>query len=417
MKSFLEEYGFAILVAVVVIILIVIASPIGTEIKASVSGLVDSFGGKTVTAIDKTSKEVIVTLNGSILTIASTSETDKYVATLRGYQGGKEVSVASVDDKLICVDSMSNTETFDNATGFAETTSGVAKFIIENGAKLDESSEYYIEIMNIGTGEIFKSDIMMMDYQKLISDGGSGGTGGSSGSGGSSTIDMSNVSTTLASGDFSTKGNLVTVNGKSYRVLESIGTQAKLLAMDSYKSSKLNLSSATTSFGGTTGQKYAGSVLDGEMTNFYNSLPAELQNAIVEQNISQSMYKWSSGTNASANFSAWYKNPFTDATTSGNNYYLTRTAEINVGTRKVFALDVDDVISYLGSNSTAKDVNELFFGVRNNVSRSVWLRSAYSDSSSYAFRVYGSNGYLYYNSYISSCEVRPAFVLDLSLLS
>ena len=417
MKTFLEEYGFVILIAIVIILLIVIATPIGNTIKASILGLTDSFGSKTVAKIDKTSKEVNTTLKGSELAIESTSETDKYIAILRGYQGGKEVSVASVGDKLTCTDSMSNVATFAGATGAAETTSGIAKFIIENGDKLDENTKYYIEIMNIGTGEIFKSDVMMMDYQKLVSSGGSGGTGGSSGSGGSSTIDMSNVSTTLASGDFSTKGNLVTVNGKSYRVLESSGTQAKLLAMDSHKLSKFNSLNVTTSFGGTTGQKYAGSVLDNEMTNFYNGLPAELQNAIVEQNISQSMYRWTSGTNASANFSAWYANPFTDATTSGNNYYLTRIAEVNVGARKVFALDLDDAISYLGANSTAKDVNEMFFGVRNNVPRYVWLRSAYSGYSNRAFYVYGNYGYLNINYCSSSYEVRPAFVLDLSLLS
>lgn len=153
------------------------------------------------------------------------------------------------------------------------------------------------------------------------------------------------------------------------------------------------------------------------MTEYYNSLPTAIQNAIVEQNISQSMYSWSSGTNASADFSSWYSDSFTDATTFGNNYYLTRTAEVNVGARKVYALDVDDIISYLGSNSTAKDVNELFFNQRSNVSRNVWLRCAYSDGSNNAFVVYGNYGSLYYGLYSNSREVRPSFVLDLSLLS
>lgn len=227
-------------------------------------------------------------------------------------------------------------------------------------------------------------------------------------------VDISNINTALATGDFSTKGSLVTVNGKSYKVLESNGTQVKLLAMDSYKESVFNPSFVATDFNGTTGPQYSGSRLDTYMTNFYNSLPTELQNAIVEQNISQSMYIIYSGTNASANFSAWWKSPFNDATTSGYSYWLTRVAEINVGARKVFALDVDDVISYLGSNSTAKDVNELFFGVRNNVSRLVWLRSAETDG---PFRVNGRCGYLDYSSNTDLFEVRPAFVLDLSLLS
>ena len=410
MKSFLEEYGFAILIAIVIITLIVMTSPIGGIIKTSVLELADDFGNRTVAKIDKTEANLI--LNGSTLTIESPSETNKYVAVLRGYQGGKEVSVASVNDKLTCTDNMTNTDTFTNATGAAETTGGLAKFTIENGTKLDENSKYYVEIMNVGTGEIFKSDIMTTN--KLVASGGSSGAGGN---GGSSTIDMSNISTTLASGNFSTKGSLVTVNGKSYKVLESNGTQAKLLAMDSYKESVYNSTNVTTSFGSTTGQKYAGSTLDIEMTNFYNSLPVELQNAIVEQNISQSMYKRGSDTNASASFSSWYRDSFTDTTTSGNNYYLTRIAEVDVGNRKVFALDLDDVINYLGSNSTAKDVNEMFFEKRNSVSRDVWLRSAYSDYSYCAFYVYGSSGGLSSFSYDYSFEVRPAFVLDLSLLS
>lgn len=238
-------------------------------------------------------------------------------------------------------------------------------------------------------------------------EGGSGETN-TPGGDGSSTIDMSNINTTLASGDFSTKGNLVTVNGRSYRVLESNGTQAKLLAMDSYK---------LTGFGSNS--TYFGSNLDNEMANFYNSLPAKLQNAIVEQNISQSRYSSDSGTNASADFSAWRKNSFTEATTSGNNYYLIRTTEVNVGARKVFALDVDDVISYLGSTSTPQDVNELFFGVRNKVnSDGVWLRSALSGYDR-AFFVYGDTGGLDFTICrdSGSVEVRPAFVLDLSLLS
>ena len=191
---------------------------------------------------------------------------------------------------------------------------------------------------------------------------------------------------------------------------------AKVMSMANGVSSEFNSSSVTASFGGTNGQKYAGSILDNAMTNYYNSLPSAIQNAIVEQNINQSMYKRGSGTNANASFSSWYRDSFTDTTISGKNYYLTRIAEVNVGTRKVFALDVDDVINYLGSNSTAKDVNEMFFEKRNSVSRYVWLRSAYSGSSSYAFYVRGRSGYLDYYSYDNSFEVRPAFVLDLSLL-
>ena len=417
MKTFLEEYGFVILIAIVIILLIVMATPVGNSIKASVLSLVDRFSGTVTSKLDKTKTERTTALNGSTLTIVSDSETDKFVAILHGVQGGKEVSkLSDATGKIECTDTMDNIATFDgvDVSDAIETTDGTASFEIVNPENLDEGSKYYLEIMNIGTGEIFKSDVSTVDYAKMNTiGGGSGGSGGSS----TPTIDLTNVNVAGVVGDFSTKGSLVTINNTQYRVLAVDGTMAKVMSMANGVSSKFNSSSVTASFGGTDGQKYAGSILDNEMTNFYNGLPAELQNAIVEQNISQSMYRWTSGTNASANFSAWYAKPFTDATTSGNNYYLTRIAEVNVGTRKVFALDVDDVINYLGSNSTAKDVNEMFFEKRNSVSRYVWLRSASSDSSSSAFRVNGYYGYLSYIHYGNSGEVRPAFVLDLSLLS
>ena len=125
--------------------------------------------------------------------------------------------------------------------------------------------------------------------------GGSGGSGGSGGGGSTSGIDMSNINvmdgtTTLAAGDFSMKGNLVTINDTQYRVLAVDGTMAKVMSMANDVSSEFNGSKVTVSFGGTDGQKYADSNLDNTMTNYYNSLPSAIQNAIVEQNINQSMY-------------------------------------------------------------------------------------------------------------------------------
>ena len=416
MKTFLEEYGFVILIAIVIILLIVMATPVGNSIKASVLSLVDRFSGTATSKLDKSKTERTTTLNGSTLTVVSDSETDKFVAILHGVQGGKEVSkLSDATGKIECTDTMDNIATFDgvDVSDAIETTDGTASFEIVNPENLDEGSKYYLEIMNIGTGEIFKSDVSTVDYAKMNTIG--GGSGGSGGSGG--TVDNSNVNVAGVKGDFSAPGNLVMINSTQYRVLAVNGTQAKVVSMVNVGNSVFNSSSVTTSFGDYTGQKYANSTLDRAMTAYYNSLPEAIQDAIVEQNINQSMYSWIGGTNTSANFSSWYRDPFTDTTISGNNYYLTRIAEVNVGTRKVFALDVDDVINYLGSNSTAKDVNEMFFEKRNSVSRSVWLRSAYSDYSNYAFRVDGFSGYLGSGSYGYSSEVRPAFVLDLSLLS
>lgn len=47
MKSFLEEYGFTILAAIVVILIIAMCTPIGNLIKEQVLGVVNSFAAKT----------------------------------------------------------------------------------------------------------------------------------------------------------------------------------------------------------------------------------------------------------------------------------------------------------------------------------------------------------------------------------
>lgn len=414
MKKFLEDYGFAILIAIVTVLLIAIATPIRNTIKTSVSGIVDSFGGKTVTKLNKADKEVITILKDSELTIESKSETDKYIAILRGYQKGREVSVASTDNKLICTDNMTNTATFADATGAAETAGGIASFVIEDGNKLDENTKYYIEIMNIGTGEIFKSDLSIVDYDKMNTIGGGNGGSGDTGN----TLDMSNVDVAGVIGDFSSKGNLVTINSTQYRVLAVNGTRVKVMSMVGVGNSAFNSSSITTSFGSKTGQKYAGSNLDNAMVSYYNSLPTAIQDAIVEQNINQSMYGWIEGTNTSTSFSAWYSIGFTESTASGSNYYLTRIADINVGSRKIYALDVDDTIAYLGSSSTPQDINEMFFDVRNDVPNYVLLRSA---DVGFEKNTFGANGYFgalgTIGQFLSDGEIRPAFVIDLSLLN
>lgn len=405
MKKFLEEYGFVILIAIVVILLIVMATPIGNTIKSSVLNLVDSFGSKTVAKIDKTDKEIITTLKGSELTVESKSETDKYIAILRGYQGGREVSVASTDNKLICSDNMTNTATFTDATGAAETADGIAKFIIEDSTKLDENTKYYIEIMNIGTGEIFKSDVSTVDYAKMNAIGGGSGSSGNAGN----TLDMSNVDIAGVTGDFSTAGNLVTINSTQYRVLAVNGSQVKVMSMVNVGSSTFNNSSITTSFGSYTGQKYAGSNLDNAMTSYYNSLPSAIQDAIIEQNINQTMYSftWTVPTGSTA----------TSVASDSDDYIIEKKCEINIGSRKVYALDVDDILEYLGLNFTWKQLNKMVFDRESTIYRDVWLRSAYSGVSRSAFYVSGSGGRLGGSSYSSSGEVRPTFVLNLSLLS
>lgn len=230
--------------------------------------------------------------------------------------------------------------------------------------------------------------------------------------------DLTHVDTPYVKGDFSAKGNLVEINGTQFRVLSVYGMQAKVVSMENYESINYNTTDSTTSFGDITGVNYNNSLLDIKMNEFYNSLPSEIQNAIVEQNIKQSIYFYTSDVNTTnPTFTSWYKPSFLETDPFGNTFYLLKKGEINIGNKKVFSLDVDDLISYLGSNTTAKDVVEMFWGSRSNVGDSyLWTRSAYANAQNGAIYISGKSGDVFGTGFTNIRESRPAFVIDLSLL-
>ena len=92
MKDFLSEYGFAILAAIVVILLIAMCTPVGNLIKNQVLGVVDSFAGKTeakLAAIDDDAAVKVTSLaEGSAdgkfdVKVASASDTDTFTMEYR----------------------------------------------------------------------------------------------------------------------------------------------------------------------------------------------------------------------------------------------------------------------------------------------------------------------------------------------
>ena len=73
MKSFLEEYGFAILAAITVIILIMMVSPVGTSVKESLGSVVFKFTGTANEGLDSASN----VLNESLANLSDEeTETD-----------------------------------------------------------------------------------------------------------------------------------------------------------------------------------------------------------------------------------------------------------------------------------------------------------------------------------------------------
>ena len=230
-------------------------------------------------------------------------------------------------------------------------------------------------------------------------------------------VDMSNINTTYAQGDFSTKGNLVTVNSQQFRVLDVNGTNAKLLAMGSYKDSAFNSSSSPVSFEGVSVQQYAGSLLDREMTNYYNSLPDGVKQAIIDENINQSIYSYQ-GTVDQITEGAIveYYADFSDSPADSQKIGLLRKGEISVGARKVYDLDVDDLVSYFGGGWNCKELNQMLFNTSESASRYVGLRSGNYDNGIYTMYADGDLGSVSYGYYGTPDEVRPVFTLDLSLV-
>lgn len=144
---------------------------------------------------------------------------------------------------------------------------------------------------------------------KNITDNVIGRYDGSEGNSPEPDIDMSNINivkgeNVLARGNFSTKGNVVTINNEQFKVLAVDGTMAKVMSLKNYFRVKYNDALETTTFGSNTGLKYADSKIDQALDSYYNVLPVEIQNAIIAQNIKQSMYSVNDGTSESADFSA-----------------------------------------------------------------------------------------------------------------
>lgn len=229
-------------------------------------------------------------------------------------------------------------------------------------------------------------------------------------------LDMSDINNQWAKGDFSEKGNLAVINNTQYRVLDVNETQVKVLAMESIDESLFNEEIVRITFGEFTGLQYANSTLDLTMTNYYNSLPETIQNAIIEQNINQSMYGICDESLCYASYSKEKEPDFALEDQIGYYLYFQKYKEVKVGKRKIYALDIDDILAYFGPATTSNDLIEMLYNSNDSVSNGIWLRSV-PDYLNDAYLVDGKQGWIQPMGNSYSHEVRPTFVVDLSLLS
>ena len=206
------------------------------------------------------------------------------------------------------------------------------------------------------------------------------------------------------------KGDLINIDGKEYRVLKINGAVAEVVCMYSLNTSiKFDTNS---SYNNT----YEGKNIDTYCNNtFYGSLSSAIQSAIVDKTFTQD--SWQRTSSSSTSYNGKY----------GSSTYVMSLMNKTYGspiTRHCYCLSVQDVIDYLEvttsmttSDTTLTDTNirQMFWNQSTSISQFIWLRSARSSSSDYAFFVSGSDGYLNFNDVTStSTAARPAFQIDLS---
>ena len=205
------------------------------------------------------------------------------------------------------------------------------------------------------------------------------------------------------------KGDLITLDNKTYRVLKINNSIAEVLAMYD----------ATTSQKFGDNNTYAGSALDTYCNQtFYNSLNTTMQGAIVAKTFAQDSWSYESGS-AGGTGTAIYQGTYLS-----NNPYRVGLVDAEYGSsisRMCYALSCQDIIDYL-EVTTSMDVEsttlnstnlwKMFWNQTTAISKYVRLRSA--KDSSFAFRVYGGEGSMGTGFLNSGYSVRPAFQIDLS---
>lgn len=213
------------------------------------------------------------------------------------------------------------------------------------------------------------------------------------------------------------KGDIITIEDKQYRVLNVNDNIAEVLGMyDSTTTQTFRAVKHSTSIGGVLVPQYKDSDLDNYCNNtFYSTLSTVIKNAIVPKTIAQDVWN------------AVYTEPSTDyyyspSGINGANYFSHNSGSETIGSRYVYTLGIQDVIDYLEisvNGTISKDaLLEMYYG-DNIVKKTSYLRSASpTNNGDDIWGISGSYGCpsrMAYN-YQYGC-VRPAFQIDLSKIN
>lgn len=195
---------------------------------------------------------------------------------------------------------------------------------------------------------------------------------------------------------------------------------------------------------GNNANLYEGSYIDKYLNgDYYNSLPTNIQNAIVQTTIKQNFYSqsgsnpnWSYGTrtDASGEWTGWWYNEdgtwvryYNHTPVAGNEGYLplrtwTKQEKGYKGTvaneisRKIFLPSVEEVSKVVNLSDELEVYN--FLKNTNGSQSHLWLRDSRSEYATYALSLFYDIRSLYYgNVTYTYIGVRPAYILDFSNLT
>lgn len=350
MKSFFEENGFVILAAIVVIILIAMATPLGGLVKSQITNIVDSFSNKTQSKLNATDGIIQVRVSTANNKITLEWDANKKEDVFK-YQ--YKASNTSKDGNWTNVASISNGS---DKTRKVEITKDSNDQPLANKTKV----EYKIYDSN---DQLVASGVVTAKVGKSI-DGGSGGTGGDP-DGGSTENPSTPIETLNA-------GQKIIIADNEYTVIENVqGSKYKVLANDTFEKA----------FDDNKSSNYATSSIATYLDNdYFDTLSESIRNAIVETSIQQKALK------------TWNNNNPTDWG-----------APIDAGKYRVFIPSWEEVTKIYG---TTPEVLKEY--APNGLT---WLRDTVHGRQVLDV---GRNGNLGFNGPGNRIFVRPAFVINLS---
>lgn len=202
------------------------------------------------------------------------------------------------------------------------------------------------------------------------------------------------------------KGDLITLDGKQYRVLKINNSVAEVLSMaDANSNQTFNTNNSNT---------YNGSDLDTYLNiTWYSALSSAMKTAIVAKTISQESYQFSDSDPGDATYSYKYSFKSTDI-----DYAIQKDSAL-VGPRNVYTLNLSDIFIYQESNYIdCADLMQLWFNQSTATSSKsyIWLCSKNVANDKYCYIVNGELGGINTNLIEANREfiARPAFQIDLS---